>query len=309
MNAERTVVFADLTGSTGVFELLGNVEAAEVVTRLTQWMGEVCGEHDGRVIKFLGDGALMVFETAGDAVATAVALQRGHQDRLLHWPPELRMHLKIGVASGSLAEVGGDCYGEAVNLAARLSDLAGESQIWATEAVLRDETVPDDVQGRDLGPVRVRGLTEARRLIQIDWDDRQDTDRLTMQMEEDPSLEAEGVDDAYIELAHGDQHLVYPVRRMPIHLGRSLQADLVVSNACVSRKHASISWVDSAFVLADLSSYGTWIRFAGSGTELRLRRRSCLLHSSGEIALGASFGDPDAVIIRFQVTTDVLATA
>lgn len=309
MNACRTVVFADLTGSTGVFERLGNVEAAALVTRLTRWMGEVCCDHKGHVVKFLGDGALMVFASAGDAVAASVALQRAHQLRLQEWPPEIRMHLKIGVASGCIAEVGGDCYGEAVNLAARLSDLAGESQIWCTEAVMRDGAVSDDIQGRDLGLIRVRGLVEARRLYQIDWDDRADSDRLTLQMVGEGGWGESTLDDAFIELTYRDRHVVYPVMRLPIHVGRSPEVDLVIQDPRVSRKHVSISWVDSAFVLADLSSYGTWIRFAGSDAELRLRRRSCLLHSSGEIALGASFSDPDAVVVGFDVAMHVLAAA
>ena len=49
--AEVTVVFADLTGSVGVFELLGNAKATQAITRLTQWIGTVCNTWNGRVVK------------------------------------------------------------------------------------------------------------------------------------------------------------------------------------------------------------------------------------------------------------------
>ena len=58
--AEVTVVFADLTGSTGVFESLGNAKATKAITRLTQWIGQVCEANHGRVVKYLGDGVLIV---------------------------------------------------------------------------------------------------------------------------------------------------------------------------------------------------------------------------------------------------------
>ncbi|MEN9538639.1 MAG: hypothetical protein RLZZ126_874, partial [Pseudomonadota bacterium] len=51
-----TVVFADLMGSTGLFESTGNARAARAVTRLTDWIGSVFVEHSGRVVKTLGDG-------------------------------------------------------------------------------------------------------------------------------------------------------------------------------------------------------------------------------------------------------------
>ena len=66
--AEVTVVFADLTGSTGVFEALGNVKATQTITRLTDWLGSVCTAHQGKVVKNLGDGVLMIFAHSTDAV-------------------------------------------------------------------------------------------------------------------------------------------------------------------------------------------------------------------------------------------------
>ena len=66
--------------------------------------------------------------------------------------------------------------------------------------------------------------------------------------------------------------------------------------------HASIQWQDGAYVLTDLSSYGTTVRFAdAAGPEVPLRRTSCLLHSSGEIALGAQFSDFSAPVLSFEV--------
>ncbi|HZF86072.1 MAG TPA: adenylate/guanylate cyclase domain-containing protein, partial [Burkholderiaceae bacterium] len=74
-----TVVFADLTGSTRAFEVMGNVRATETVTRLTQWIGSVCEVHEGRVVKKLGDGLLAIFADGVAATTAVLELQRGHQ--------------------------------------------------------------------------------------------------------------------------------------------------------------------------------------------------------------------------------------
>ena len=133
--ASYSVIFADLTGSTAAFEALGNERATLVVTRLTQLMGEACALHNGRVVKTLGDGVLAVFEHERDAVDAMVELQRSHRSRIAQWPPRLMMQIKVGMASGEIVLVDQDCYGEAVNLAARLCDLAAPGEIWATQAL------------------------------------------------------------------------------------------------------------------------------------------------------------------------------
>ena len=55
-------------------------------------------------------------------------------------------------------------------------------------------------------------------------------------------------------------------------------------------------------MLIDVSSYGSWIRFEGAGTDVQLRRDECVLHWRGEIALGASFADPTVPVVNFSVS-------
>lgn len=84
---------------------------------------------------------------------------------------------------------------------------------------------------------------------------------------------------------------------MPIHLGRLSDAEFAVNDPRVSRRHARIEWEDNHFVLTDLSSYGTWVRFAG----VALRRNGCVLLEQGEIALGAPFTDFTVPTVSFSL--------
>lgn len=303
MGVNTTVVFADLTGSTGVFETLGNAKATEAITRLTQWISKVCEAHDGRVVKTLGDGVLAVFPRCSDAVAAVVELQRNHLKRILNWPPKLRMRLQVGVASGEVVEVDGDCYGDAVNVAARLSDLSGADQIWATDSVI--EQVPEPGEGvrfRSLGPISIRGKAEQRVIYRIEWQEEVVSALFTAPASLDHLNPRGESAPGQIELNWLDVNATFKSADMPIHLGRVSEADFVVNDQRVSRLHAKIEWRDNHFVLSDLSSYGTWVKFAGSDTELALRRGECVLHGNGDIALGAPFSDFTVPTVSFNLS-------
>jgi class 3 adenylate cyclase len=303
MNASSTVVFADLTGSTGIFETLGNAKATQAVTRLTHWIGQVCQSHHGRVVKLLGDGVLAVFPEGRDALKASIELQRSHHTRIQTWPESIRMHLKIGVASGEVVEVDSDCYGEAVNLASRLSDMAGADAVWVTERAIHGLRAGDAVRHRDLGLISIRGLAEPHQVFQVEWNDEIGSEMLTVQSMLAASKSS--VSDALpgsIELTWLDVNAEFKSRDLPIHLGRVPEVNFVVNDPRVSRMHARIDWVNNAFVLTDISSYGTWVRFAGSNTELPLRRGECLLHGQGEIALGAPFSDFTAPMVSFSLS-------
>jgi len=303
MGAESTVVFADLTGSTRVFEAMGNARATETVTRLTQWIGGVCESHSGRVVKMLGDGVLAVFGNGITATRAALEMQRNHQKRLQTWPAPLRMELQIGVASGEIVQVDGDCYGDAVNLASRLSDLAGPGQIWATESVI-DQFHGGEVRHRSLGPINIRGKNEMPIVHRIDWQDEV-SEFLTMPASLVQSARAADSSFGQIELAWLDVRSMFRAEELPIHLGRVDEAQFVVNDPRVSRLHARIESRNGSCVLVDVSTYGTWVRFhgtAGASGEIVLRRDECVLHGSGEIGLGAPLSDFSAPTISFNTT-------
>jgi adenylate cyclase len=169
MSALATVMFADLTGSTALFERLGNGTAAQVVTGLTGWIGEACVQHRGRVVKTLGDGVMAVFGDAARAVEAVVHLQREHA-RWRAGAPAHPLQLRVGLDCGELVEVDGDCFGDAVNVASRLCDLAGPRQIWATDRVVQLVALPPPgVRFHALGLVPIRGKVQQRRLYRIGW--------------------------------------------------------------------------------------------------------------------------------------------
>lgn len=303
MGVQSTVVFADLFGSTGVFESLGNAKATEAVTQITTWLAEKFTANGGRVVKFLGDGVLILFNESRDAVAAVVEVQRAYEQRLANAPQAAYMPLRIGVAHGDVEMVDGDCYGDAVNIAARLSELTGPHQIWANSSVVVGSHLLADVRARLLGPIHVRGRAEPCIVYQIEWQEDVDSGLFTILSPMADELKSSDQDflGSEIELSWLDKKKTFKSFELPVHIGRIRDAEFVVSDLHVSRKHARLDWRNGSVVLADVSSYGCWVRFFGGGADLLLRREECVLHGRGEIALGTPFSDLSAPVVTFLV--------
>ena len=304
MSVQTTVVFADLMGSTGVFETIGNARASRVVTQLTQWIGDIFVAHNGRVVKTLGDGVLAVFPQAPDAISAVVDVQRSHQKRIASSASTTRMPIRVGVARGDVEFVDGDCYGDAVNVASRLSDLSGPHQIWANNLSLEQSVEGEGVRFRPLGPITIRGRAEPCAVFQVEWHETANSDFLTMQASLDSQSQQLDKDvlGGEIELSWLDVRKRFRSVQLPIHIGRVSQAEFVVNDPRVSRAHARIDWRSGSILLVDVSTYGSWVRFSGGGADLLLRREECVLHGKGEIALGASFSDLSVPTVMFAVS-------
>ena len=299
--AEVTVVFVDLTGSTGVFEVLGNVKATQVVTRLTDWISKVCASKQGRVVKTLGDGVLMVFASNDDAIEAVIEMQRSHTERIKKWPENAKMRLQVGMARGEVIEQDSDFFGDAVNLASRLSDLSGPEQILGAESVIAQLAADSTVRFRSLGAMDIRGRNEACMVYQVEWQNEILSDFFTVPAGLMVSPFAKTVPQVgAITLSWLDIEAAFVSTELPVYLGRVAKVQFVISDPRVSRLHAKISWRAGQFHLEDVSSYGTWVRFAGGSAVVALRRQECVLLVGGEIALGAPFEDFTVPTVSFR---------
>lgn len=299
MTKERAILFADLRGSTALYLKLGNSEAATVVTHSLAMLGQIVARSGGRVIKTLGDGLMAVFEEAERAVESAVAMQ----DSLERIAPVAEglpikaaaIKLKVAIAWGEMVEVDGDCFGDAVNVAARLLDLAGDNETLTTAQLLRELPTDHHERFRSIDKLHLRGRKEPVPVLRMDTRRFGDT-MSTMIMEAEPSDMPDGV-----RLTCLGTERVFSTASMPLVLGRSPQASFCVSDSRVSRSHARIESHSGHFYLTDLSYNGTHVKFDHDDQVLTLRRGTCTLHGSGIISMGAPPTDITSTQIHFEV--------
>ena len=296
-----TVVFADLVGSTSLFERLGDEAASRFVTQLVGVLSEIFGQHRGRVVKVLGDGLFVVFQKEGEALAACIQVQNHLLEKQIRpGGSGAPVEMQIGIDSGEVVEIEGDCFGDTVNSAARLADLAGASQILTTEHVWQAIFPVQRAALRSMGPMYLRGKAEATNVYRVEWQAGRDGEATMIGR----SMATPQRED-YLELSFGDSTLRLDAKTGKMSVGRSSDAMLKVNDPRVSRLHATLEWRGGQFVLCDASSFGTWVYLGNQSEAMVLRRTECCLVGNGHFVPGCARVDENAPLIAFSIKTRV----
>lgn len=297
-NKHRAIMFADLRGSTALYLRLGNTEAATVVTHSLTMLGQIIARGGGTVVKTLGDGLMAVFDDPERAVESAAGLH----DSLVRIAPipdppakAPALKLKVALAWGETVEVEGDVFGDAVNVAARVLDLAGDNETLATGPLVNELPTDQQERFRSLDRMHLRGRAEPVAVLRME-SVRFGNTVSTMEMTSPGTELPDG-----IRLRSDNLERVFSSSQMPVVLGRSPQASFCVGDSRVSRSHARIEGHSGHFYLVDLSYNGSYVQFEHDGQVLALRRSTCTLHGSGVISLGSPPQDPQSTRIHFEV--------
>ena len=163
-----TILVSDIVASTDQRIALGEVRAEEVRRLHDRVLIDAAEHAGGTVIKGLGDGLLVLYPGASQAVTSAVVMQQSIH--ALARREKLDLAIRIGISSGDVTVEGGDCFGVPVIEASRLCSAAGSSEIFAAEVV----TIL--VRGRGghtierLGPIDLKGLPEPVEVHRIGWE-------------------------------------------------------------------------------------------------------------------------------------------
>ena len=294
---ERTILFADLRGSTSLYESMGNAEATAVVTQSVALLARIVESMGGQVVKTLGDGLMAMFILPKAALAAAEEIHDS-MERIGGPGSSLPSPLKVQVAlaCGEVVQMSGDVFGDAVNVAARLLDHAGDNETLLTAAVLAGLPPGQRERFRSLERMQLRGRVEPVHVYLLEAQRNPGDTAATAFGDMLPAPEPEG-----IRLVWQTQNRVYSGADLPVVLGRSPQVTYCIDDTRVSRSHARIDWHGGTFQLTDLSFNGTYVRFDNDPEVISLRRGGCTLHGSGVIGLGASLSEAECPAVRFEV--------
>jgi class 3 adenylate cyclase len=290
---ELAVLFADITGSTRLYEKLGTARAMECVARCLKLMQGSALGCGGRVVQTIGDEVLCVFPTASAATRAAAEMQ----SRIALEEPAFgqRLQIHVGLQFGPVLEQGDGVFGDCVNVAARMVKLAKPSQIIAAGECVEALTKPWKAQTRSIGKLPVKGRQEEVDVYEVLW---QQSEELTYMTGGDSSSRQKR--QVRLRLAHGGRELVVGPGRDLISLGRDSSCDVVIGDRKASREHARIERRRDKFVLVDVSSNGTFVTFDG-GPEMALKHEELVLHGRGSISFGHSYGADPGEVAVFEV--------
>lgn len=133
--------------------------------------------HHGRIVKLMGDGALVEFASVVDAVNCAAEVQRDLANRNAQSPEDKRLTLRIGVNLGDVMIEGDDIYGDGVNVAARLEGIAEPGGICVSEAVAAQAAGKVEVGFVDMGQRRLKNIAEPINVYRVDLGGRGEAPR------------------------------------------------------------------------------------------------------------------------------------
>jgi class 3 adenylate cyclase len=280
ISKERAILFADVSGSTALYELLGDKPAAKAIDACLGALKEVIATRNGEVVKTIGDELMVVFNNAAAACEAA----REMQHRMSTWPPTAgaKLAIRIGFHFGLVLEDKGDFWGDGVNTAARLAGLAKAGQILTTGATANALPALQRTNLRDLDAISVRGKQDTVRVFELMWGDTEDATQVA-------GMAASAKVEARLTLEVGERTMGFPPEKSVMVLGRENTCDIVVSEKTASRRHARIERRGVQYVLVDESTNGTYVFIEGD-REVMLRRDSVMLRGRGKIALGTSTG-------------------
>lgn len=288
---ERTVLFADVAGSTALYELLGDERAFALVEQCLALMGACTAEAGGRVVKTIGDAVMAAFATPAAAAAAARAMQQRIRGLAAppSVPPGVHLQLRIGLHAGPVVERDGDLFGDTVNLAARLCDLASRGQVVLDEATAAQLGADQASLLHPLFSVPVKGKAEEVGLVELDWQAGV-PERTLIAPVARPRRGA-----ARLEVAFDGQRLEMGPERRKVTIGRDHEADLTVRERSASRAHAMIERRRDRFVLVDHSANGTFVSLDGR-PEVVVHREELPLIGAGRIAFGQPLAEAQQVL-------------
>jgi adenylate cyclase len=286
--SDMAVLFADVSGSTRLYETLGDERALAAVARCLDRVRESCVGSRGRVIKTIGDEIMAVFGSADDAAQAAAEMQA----RIEAEPPVegQRLAIRVGFHFGPALATDGDVFGDSVNVAARLVGFALGGQIVTSAATVAALSPWMRLRTREITAVTVKGKLRDMSIHEFLWQDSAD-DVTTLSTRVITSS-------AHLRIVHGAREIVLDERLPMVALGRDAQNDVVIADRLASRMHAHIERRRDRFVLVDHSSNGTFLTIAGE-PEIPLRREEFILRRHGRISFGHPYARDPAEVVDF----------
>jgi class 3 adenylate cyclase len=277
-NRDVCIVFADVSGSTGLYEKLGDAGALAAVDRCVDAMKRATLLNKGRVVKTIGDEVMAVFDSAAQGFQAASEMQQ-RIDELAPPAPGVKLAIRAGFHFGPALLENDDVFGDTVNTAARMAGIAKANQIITTAETVA--ALPELLREscREIDALAVKGKAENVNVCEVMWQEGAELTMMSTRMA--PAAPSE----IRLKLRYGGAEVVLGPARPLVSLGRDAGCDIVVRDPRASRSHAKIERRRDKFVLVDMSSNGTYVTFDGEA-ELVLKREEIILRGNGRVVFG-----------------------
>lgn len=296
MEKDYAIMFADVAGSTSIYESMGNEVAERLIGNCVQGMIDITQKNNGRVIKTIGDEVMSSFPTASDATNAAIEIQK--KTETFDIETGKKLEVRIGMHFGTAILKDNDLFGDAVNTAARMGGIAKAGQIITTEYLVSTLDEPKKAAARLFDTAKVKGKEEELKIFQIDWEEEGYVTQFASATEISKISNAKGS----IILKFAGEERIYTDADMksPITIGRDTSCDMAINANYASRSHVNLEYRRGKFVLVDHSTNGTYVKFNGQD-EILIRREELPLLNNGVFNLGEVISEQTPGQVSFTI--------
>jgi len=277
---EVAILFADVVGSTQLYDKFGDAKASETVAACLDVMKDATHAHEGTVIKTIGDEVMSTFPTVDQAMGAASQMQSRISGDPENSAVTIPVSIRIGCHFGPVVQEQNDIFGAAVHTANRMTSQAKAGQVVISGTTVEKMEPVWQKQTRQIDVATVRGRLDEVALYELIWQPDEATSML-------PTIEWENRSKRTrkLTLTFRDQTVVVDDGAKNINIGRADDNDLVIKGNLISRIHARIEQRRGRFMLVDQSTNGTFLHNV-QGEETFIRRDSVELVGEGILGLG-----------------------
>lgn len=290
---EVAIVFADVVGSTQLYDKFGDTKASETVAACLDIMKDATHQFNGTVIKTIGDEVMSTFPTVDDAMSASVMMQ-GRISADSRKNDGIPVSIRIGCHFGPVVQEQNDIFGAAVHTANRMTSQAKSRQIVISGETVKQMSPDLQKQTRQIDVATVRGRLDEVALFELLWNPEEATSMLPTIGWEDQKRSA-----SKMLLSFRDQKVEVSDKRKGANMGRADDNDLVIKGNLISRIHAKVEMRRGKFVLIDQSTNGTFLQDV-RGKETFVRRDMTELSGEGTIGLGRAEEPGSSLAIHYK---------
>ena len=286
------ILFADISRSTQLYEILGDKEASNLVVSTLSQLSSIAEENRGTFIKKIGDEILCIFPSADHALDASKKMHKSlnFSIKKKKFGP---LNIHIGIHFGIVISDGNDIFGDAVNIAARVISLSKERQTLITGTTKERLDFEKRCYIRYLDSITLKGKIDKINVYEYIWDD----ENTTVLLEASKNISQFNVS---MELIWENNIIIMDENRPFVTIGRQSNNDFILCYENVSRIHACLEYKKEKFIITDKSSNGTHIQF-DNGEKVHIKLDEAILSGSGFISAGRKASSYSPGAVRFYV--------
>ena len=287
-------MFADIVGSTRLYEIMGDEIAEKLVTTTLKQLSNIVNQSEGVTIKTGGDDVMCRFSNANLALTAAKEM---HLFLAMKTAPsrDYKIAIRIGAHQGPVIESEGDIYGDAVNLAARVGALARGGKTLISGYTFEQLPAESRKRCRLFTTTTVKGKELPIDVYDVVWEQ---TDELTRIVGNDliNDIQSQSV----LTIQYQDNIIRMSANTITnTTVGRGQDCDFIIPSQQASREHCKIECNRGKFVFVDNSANGSYINH--NQTELFFHQERVPLLGEGTISLGESCANNPDFLLRYSI--------